>query len=84
MPANKDFKRLVRTRMQKTGESYAAARARLLSRPYPTPEQAATAFVAAPKPAEYARLAGFSDAAVKSKTGCTWERWVERSPRSGC
>jgi hypothetical protein len=32
MPTQKDFKRLVRRRMQKTGESYTAARARLLSR----------------------------------------------------
>ena len=30
MPVNKDFKRLVRARMRKTGESYTAARARLL------------------------------------------------------
>jgi len=33
MPTNKDFKRLVRARMQKTGEAYTAARAQLLSRP---------------------------------------------------
>ena len=30
MPTQKDFKRLVRRRMQKTGESYTAARAQLL------------------------------------------------------
>jgi hypothetical protein len=36
MPANKDFTRLVRRRMQKPGESYSAARAQLLShRPPP-------------------------------------------------
>jgi len=29
MPTDKDFKRLVRGRMQKTGESYTAARAQL-------------------------------------------------------
>lgn len=33
MPANKDLKRLVRSRMQKTGESYTTARAHLVSRP---------------------------------------------------
>ena len=33
MPAQKDFKRLVRRRMQKTGESYTSARARLLEAP---------------------------------------------------
>src|SRR6188508_186661 len=31
MTAHKSFKRLVRTRMEKTGESYTAARARLLA-----------------------------------------------------
>ena len=30
MPTNKDFKRLVRSRMEKTGESYTSARAQLL------------------------------------------------------
>lgn len=33
MPEDKDFKRLVRRRMGKTGESYAAARSRLSARP---------------------------------------------------
>ena len=32
MPTQKDFKRLVRTRMAKTGEAYTAARAQLLKR----------------------------------------------------
>jgi hypothetical protein len=41
MTTNKDFKRLVRGRMQKTGESYTAARANLLKHsPTPTPKQA--------------------------------------------
>ncbi len=31
MPRDKDFKRLVRKRMRKTGESYSSARAHLLS-----------------------------------------------------
>jgi hypothetical protein len=33
MPINKDFKKLVRARMSKTGESYTAARAQLLRKP---------------------------------------------------
>jgi hypothetical protein len=69
MPANKDFKRLVRARMQKTGESYTAARAHLLTSP-------SVRTTAAPPPDEYARLAGVSDATIKAKTGCTWQRWV--------
>jgi uncharacterized protein YndB with AHSA1/START domain len=76
MPANKDLKRLVRARMQKTGESYTAARSRLLSRPLSKPDHSVAAFAPAPRPTDYARLAGFSDEAVKAKTGCTWERWV--------
>jgi hypothetical protein len=37
MPTNKDFKRLVRARMQKTGEAYTSARANLLKRTPETP-----------------------------------------------
>lgn len=70
MPTNKDFKRLVRARMQKTGESYTSARTHLLVKPR-TPETPP-----APAPADYAKLAGMSDATVKAKTGCAWDRWV--------
>ena len=74
MTANKDFKRVVRARMRKTGESYTAARVHLLKKEAaPTPAPAPTPIA----PAQYAALAGFSDAAVKAKTGCTWERWVK-------
>ena len=62
MPANKDFKRLVRARMTKTGESYTAARSKLLPRPSSR--------------VDYAKLAGMSDAVIKARTGCTWERWT--------
>jgi hypothetical protein len=68
MPANKDFKRLIRGRMRKTGESYTAARAHLLTQ-RPTRAAHSTA-------ADYATLAGRSDTALKAATGCTWERWV--------
>jgi hypothetical protein len=71
MPTDKDFKRLVRGRMQKTGESYTAARAHFR-------KQNPTAAVSpAPAPADYAKLAGRTDAILKEKTGCTWERWVK-------
>jgi hypothetical protein len=82
MPTNKDFKRLVRARMEKTGEAYTAARASLLKR-HVTPSISAPADggpglktrppVAKP---DYARLAGMSDAAIKKATGCDWEKWV--------
>src|SRR5215208_4356696 len=75
MPTDKDFKRLVRGRMQKTGESYTAARAHLRNRK--------PASVAGPAvlPAGYAKLAGRSDAIIKERTGCTWERWVKALDR---
>jgi len=73
MPTNKDFKRLVRARMQKTGEAYTTARAQLLSR-----KQASAPATAPP---QYAKLAGTSDATLKAKTGCTWERWVKALDR---
>jgi hypothetical protein len=73
MPTNKDFKHLVRARMQKTGEAYTTARAQLLQKQQrpPTP------------PPDYAALAGMSDATIKEKTGCTWERWVRELDRVG-
>ncbi|MGH7721150.1 MAG: hypothetical protein ACREON_20210 [Gemmatimonadaceae bacterium] len=89
MPRNKDLKRLVRARMRKTGEAYTAARAQLLkkSRAKTVSRTATTAPgttpAAAPKPKEYAALAGMSDAAVKEKTGHTWEHWVRTLDREG-
>ena len=71
MPAHKDFKRLVRARMQKTGESYTAARAHFI-----TTSPARKPAAAPPPSADFARLAGISDDALKAKTGCTWTRWV--------
>jgi hypothetical protein len=73
MPTDKDFKRLVRGRMQKTGESYTTARVHLRKQ---KPTAAAT-----PAPREYAQLAGKSDTIIKEKTGCTWERWVKALDR---
>jgi uncharacterized protein YndB with AHSA1/START domain len=75
MPAHKDFKRLVRARMEQTGESYTSARSQLLRRkparvPASPRPHAATPAIA------YATLAGMSDAVIKGKTGCDWARWV--------
>lgn len=84
MTAQKDFKRVVRARMHKTGESYTAARARLLTKPLarsstpaapPAPPAPPTPF--APPARDYAKLAGLSDAAVKQATGCNWDAWVK-------
>ena len=65
MPTQKDLKRLVRKRMQKTGESYTSARARILGK-------------GGPAPSRYAEIAGMSDAAVQAKTGINWRQWVAK------
>src|SRR5216117_3225288 len=77
MPRNKDLKRLVRARMRKTGEAYTAARAHITRKPKTkTVSKAATPRTSAAEKIDYAALAGTSDATIKAKTGCTWERWV--------
>lgn len=83
MTTQRDFKRIVRARMARTGESYTSARANLLKRPSTVttsrnaaPEPAIRA-AAAPAPADYATIAGMSEAALKAKTGCTWDKWVK-------
>lgn len=82
MTSQKDFKRLVRARMQKTGEAYTAARAQLLAKP--SRSRATTKRVRSTAPAvDYGKLAGMSDAVVKEKTGCTWDRWVHALDRAG-
>ena len=69
MPTNKDLKRLARTRMKKTGESYATARTQLLHKKnHPAPTVVSES--------GFAALAGMSDQAVKAKTGRTWKQWV--------
>ena len=65
MPKQKDLKRLVRSRMKKTGESYTAARAQL-TRPKPRSARAP----------DLATLARMSDEAIRAKTGKTWAQWV--------
>jgi len=65
MPTQKDLKRLIRARMEKTGEAYTTARLHVLAKKSVTP------------PVErFAELAGMSDAAVETKTGKTWREWV--------
>jgi hypothetical protein len=72
MTTDKDFKRVVRARMQKTGESYTAARAQV-ARTHPKPTT--------PAKMDYGQLAGRSDEILKLRTGCTWERWVKALDR---
>lgn len=62
MPKQKDLKKLVRARMSKTGESYTAARLRLITKNEPA--------------VDYASLAGMSDASIQKGSGRSWEQWV--------
>ena len=68
MPTSKDLKRLTRSRMQKTGESYTTARSQLLKKKRPA--------IAAVPGQDFAALAGMTDDAVRAKTGCDWKKWV--------
>jgi hypothetical protein len=63
MTRHRSFKRLVRARMEKTGESYTAARARLLA-------------AEEPKATEGPALS-MSDDAIRAKTGRGWEEWFD-------
>lgn len=62
MPKQKDLKRLIRSRMKKTGEAYTAARLQFLRKSEST--------------SNYAQVAGMSDASVRKETGRTWAQWV--------
>jgi uncharacterized protein YndB with AHSA1/START domain len=64
MTSQKSFKRLVRGRMEKTGESYTAARTALLAGDEP-------ATAAAPPPL------ATSDDAIRRRTGRGWEEWFD-------
>ena len=62
MPIQKDLKKIVRARMEKTGEAYTTARLHVVGK----------------KPQiDYAALAGMSDEAVKKATGRDWASWVK-------
>jgi hypothetical protein len=63
MTRQKSFKRLVRARMEKTGESYSAARASLLAANEPTATEGPTLTM--------------SDDAIRRRTGHGWEHWFD-------
>jgi hypothetical protein len=70
MPIQKDLKRLVRSRMKKTGEAYTTARLHIVNKKKE------------PEP-DYAGLAGMSDAAVRKATGRDWAQWVKALDNAG-
>jgi hypothetical protein len=69
MTRHRSFKRLVRTRMAKTGESYTAARATLLAAHQSDP---------GPRPALTA-----SDDVIRQRTGRGWEEWFDLIDEAG-
>jgi hypothetical protein len=64
MTEQRSFKRLVRARMEKTGESYTSARAKILAGPA---DGAGASEVEMP----------VSDDAVRERTGHGWEHWLD-------
>jgi len=76
MPRDKDRKRIIRDRMKKTGESYTAARAHVITRP-------AAARPRPPRLANHAALAGMTDERISTKTGRTWTQWVDALDSDG-
>src|SRR5262245_33211937 len=75
MPRDKDRKRIIRERMKKTGESYTAARAHVLSKKNADQPAAPVRDLGA--------LAGMTDGAVAAKTGRTWRQWVDALDADG-
>ena len=69
MTRQRSFKRLVRARMEKTGERYAAARAALLA-------------AEEPKTADVAVMT-VSDEVIRRRTGRGWEEWFDLLDESG-
>jgi uncharacterized protein YndB with AHSA1/START domain len=69
MTRQRSFKRLVRARMEKTGERYAAARAALLAAEEPKATDAPVLTV--------------SDEVIRRRTGRGWEEWFDLLDESG-
>jgi hypothetical protein len=75
MPRDKDRKRIIRSRMKKTGESYTAARVHVIGKSQPRPSPARTI--------DHAKLAGMSDEKIAARTGRTWQEWTRAPDADG-
>lgn len=82
MTKSRDFKRIVRARMAKTGESYATARLHLVESP-DSSETPGTRLPETPDVSEYEDLGGMSNDAVEAKTGKDWAAWVAALDEAG-
>lgn len=70
MTRQKSFKRLVRARMAKTGESYTTARRQLLSATTPVSRADQPALVT-------------TDERIRERTGLGWETWFDLLDEAG-
>jgi hypothetical protein len=75
MTRKKDLKRIIRKRMTKTGESYTASRAQVLSQTNVKQPPA--------RSVNHAALAGMRDDAVAAKTGRNWQAWTRALDADG-
>jgi hypothetical protein len=79
MTKQKSFKSRVRARMDKTSESYTAARRQLLAKSTPDPDaqagQAAPVEPAAPVVDAPGARRPYSDAVIRANTGHSWDEW---------
>lgn len=73
MTRDKDRKRIIRTRMKATGESYSTARRHVIARATPIAGRAAAARAAQP---DHAAIAGKTDETIRRQSGHTWAEWV--------
>jgi hypothetical protein len=76
MTRDKDLKRIIRSRMKSTGESYTTARRHVVSR---GAKRAARPAADRTQPAaaiDRAAVAGMSDERIKAQTGYAWQEWV--------
>lgn len=67
MPKQKDLKRLVRTRMKKTGQSYTTSLAHISQQPAKAPKLSIT---------ELETRAGIKNTTILAKSGKSWAAWV--------
>lgn len=83
MPRDKDLKRVIRARVEKTGEAYTTARAHIIARSKPQSTTPATAPEPPANAPDYAAVAGMSNDKVRAKTGRDWAGWTHTLDEAG-
>jgi uncharacterized protein YndB with AHSA1/START domain len=83
MPRDKDLKRIIRARVDKTGEAYTTARSHVVDESGQQSTTPATPPVPPAVVPDYAALAGMSDDKVRAKTGRGWAGWTHALDEAG-